>query len=134
MDDVSAELKAFLDYTSGRCVDEPYVMKLDEAVKEAKKNRKWRHEYMTLLMRDRMNLQQGIEQGIEQGISRGVLLSYINMVVRKIGKGKPRDTIVHEMLEDTDAGREEIERIYDIVSSNNTCSAQEVLDMLLGDE
>lgn len=85
---------------------------------------------MTLLMRDRMNLQQGIEQGI----SRGVLLSYINMVVRKIGKGKPRDTIVNEMLEDTDAGREEIERIYDIVSSNNTCSAQAVLDMLLGDE
>lgn len=71
MDDVSAELKAFLDYIAGKPTDDSFVQELDEAVKEAKKNRKWRHEYMTLLMRDRMNVEKGIEQGITQGIAQG---------------------------------------------------------------
>lgn len=39
--------------------------KLEEAVKEAKKNREWRHEYMTLLMRDQENVKIGIERGEE---------------------------------------------------------------------
>ncbi|MCI9338673.1 MAG: hypothetical protein HFH93_14260, partial [Lachnospiraceae bacterium] len=37
------------------------------AVKEAKQNREWRHEYMTLLMRDQINVEKGIEKGIEKG-------------------------------------------------------------------
>ena len=59
MDDVSPELKAFLDYVVGKKTDDPYVQKLDEAVREAKKNREWRHEYMTLLMRDMENIEKG---------------------------------------------------------------------------
>ena len=43
------------------------MQELDEAVEEAKQNREWRHEYMTLLMRDQVNVEKGIEQGIEQG-------------------------------------------------------------------
>ena len=35
--------------------------RLEEAVKEAKKNREWRHEYMTLLMRDQENVKKGEE-------------------------------------------------------------------------
>lgn len=31
---------------------------------EAKKNREWRHEYMTLLMRDQENIEKGIKKGI----------------------------------------------------------------------
>ena len=38
-----------------------YVEKLEEAVQEAKKNREWRHEYMTLLMRDQENVEKGEE-------------------------------------------------------------------------
>ena len=52
MDDVSKELAAFLDYVAGKETDDSFVKKLDDAVKRAKKNREWRHEYMTLLMRD----------------------------------------------------------------------------------
>ncbi len=37
------------------------VERLEEAVKEAKKNREWRHEYMTLLMRDQENVKKGEE-------------------------------------------------------------------------
>ena len=35
--------------------------RLEEAVKEAKKNREWRHEYMMLLMRDQENVKKGEE-------------------------------------------------------------------------
>ncbi len=61
LDDVSKELQAFLDYVAGKKTEDPYVEKLEEAVKEAKKNREWRHEYMTLLMRDRENVKKGEE-------------------------------------------------------------------------
>ncbi len=59
MDDVSKELKAFLDYVAGKKPVDSYVEKLEEAVKEAKRNREWRHEYMTLLMRDQENQEIG---------------------------------------------------------------------------
>lgn len=67
MDDVSKELKAFLDYVAGKKPVDSYVEKLEEAVKEAKKNREWRHEYMTLLMRDQENIEKGIEKGKSEG-------------------------------------------------------------------
>jgi len=70
-DDVSPELKAFLDYVAGKKSEDTFVQKLDEALKEAKKNRKWRHEYMTLLMRDQENREQGREEGREEGRAEG---------------------------------------------------------------
>lgn len=66
--DVSRELKAFLDYVAGKETDDFFVKKLKNAVMEAKKNREWRHEYMTLLMRDQENFEKGIEKGIKKGI------------------------------------------------------------------
>lgn len=67
MDDVSKELKAFLDYIAGKKPVDSYVEKLEEAVKEAKKNREWRHEYMTLLMRDQENQKIGEKRGEKRG-------------------------------------------------------------------
>lgn len=69
MDDVSKELKAFLDYVAGKSTEDAFVKKLELAVKEAKRNREWRYEYMTLLMRDQENIEQGIKQGIEALVS-----------------------------------------------------------------
>ena len=60
--DIIRELKAFLDYVAGQKPEDSYVEKLEEAVKEAKKNREWRHEYMTLLMRDQENQEIGEEK------------------------------------------------------------------------
>ena len=68
MDDVDQRLKAFLDYVAGEITNDTFVQELDKAVEKAKQNREWRHEYMTLLMRDQLNIEKGIEQGIEQGI------------------------------------------------------------------
>ena len=72
MDDVSKELKAFLDYVGGNVTDDAFVQELEEAVRKAKRNREWRHEYMTLLMRDQINVEKGIEQGFKQGMEQGL--------------------------------------------------------------
>ncbi len=54
---------------AGKKTEDTYVHELDEAVKEAKKNREWRHEYMTLLMRDQENQEIGEARG-EEKLSR----------------------------------------------------------------
>ena len=69
MDDVGVELKAFLDYVAGKVTNDSFVQELEEAVEKAKQNREWRHEYMTLLMRDQINVEKGIEQGIKGTVS-----------------------------------------------------------------
>lgn len=76
MDDVSEELKAFLDYAVGKKSEDAFVKKLEEAVEEAKRNREWRHEYMTLLMRDQENLEKGMEKGMEKGKILGAIATY----------------------------------------------------------
>ena len=68
--DISNGLKAFLDYVGGRESDSPLVRKLEAEVNKAKKNREWRREYMTLLMRDQENIEKGRTEGIEQGENR----------------------------------------------------------------
>ncbi len=64
-DDVSQQLHAFLDYVAGKESEDLFVQKLKKAVKEAKKNRNWRLEFMTLLMRDQENIEKGRMEGIE---------------------------------------------------------------------
>jgi len=73
MDDVSKELKAFLNYVAGKKSDDSFVQKLEAAVKEARKNREWRYEYMTLLMRDQENIEKGIEKGLKKGKIYGAI-------------------------------------------------------------
>lgn len=88
MDDVGAGLRAFLDYAAGRKSDDTFVRELDEALKEAKKNREWRHEYMTLMMRDQLNIEKGVEKGIEKGEGR---LS--QLIARLMADQRPQDVI-----------------------------------------
>lgn len=73
LDDVNKGLRAFLDYVRGKSSEDSFVKKLEEAIEGAKKNREWRHEYVTLLMRDQENIEKGIEQGIEQGKIYGAI-------------------------------------------------------------
>ena len=68
MEDVSAGLRAFLDYVDGRLSDDSFVQELEEAVDEAKKNREWRHEYMTLMLRDQENIEKGRAEERQEGI------------------------------------------------------------------
>ena len=73
MDDVSESLRAFLDYVAGKRPEDDFVNRLEEAVREARKNREWRHEYMTLLMRDQENIEKGIEKGKIEGRAEEII-------------------------------------------------------------
>ena len=74
MDDVSSSLRAFLDYVAGKYGDDPFIQELDEAVAEARKNREWRHEYMTLLLRDQDNIEKGRVEGRKEEREEGIHL------------------------------------------------------------
>ena len=69
IDDISPKLKAVLDYVAGKLSDDPYVKELDAAVAEAKHNREWRREYMTLEMKYKEKYNEGQKKGLEQGIT-----------------------------------------------------------------
>lgn len=81
MEDVSKELTAFLNYAAGCVSEDPFVKKLDEAVKEAKKNREWRREYMTLLMRDQENIEKGRKEGRREGQKEGQVKELYHLVL-----------------------------------------------------
>ena len=70
-EDVGRNLKAFLDYVAGKKSDNDFVKRLDEEVREARKNREWRHEYMTLRIRDLENWETGKAEGREEGREEG---------------------------------------------------------------
>ena len=44
--DVSAEMKAFLEYLSKKTIETDFVHRLDREVQRVRDNQKWRKEYM----------------------------------------------------------------------------------------
>ena len=77
LDDVSPQLKAFLDYVAGTISDDSYVQEVDLAVRRAKANRKWRHEYMTLEMKERIVRRQAYAEGEAKGKNIGIIIGMI---------------------------------------------------------
>lgn len=57
----------------------------------AKKNREWRREYTTLLMRDQENIEKGRIEGLEQGIEQGE--NRYAMLTQKLLQEKRYDAI-----------------------------------------
>lgn len=92
MDDVSKELRAFLDYVAGKKPEDTYVKKLEEAVKKARLNKEWRHEFMTLLMRERVAAEKGREEErkniiikmIKQGFTDSQIISVCDTSIEEI--------------------------------------------------
>ncbi len=93
MDDVSSSLKAFLNYVRGIITEDPFVQELEEAVSEARKNREWRHEYMTLSIRDQDNIEKGMEKGLEQGREEGIRLMISALQELGISEAEIRKTV-----------------------------------------
>ncbi len=91
MNDVSLELKAFLDYVAGKKTDNGFVKEVDEEVKRVRESKEWRRDYMTLLMRDREKYEQGRREGHregrEEGHREGRKEGKLEMVVQLIRNG-----------------------------------------------
>ena len=63
-DDVSSDMKDFLDWLSGKQGRSRLVGELEDAVQKVKDHKEWRTEYMTLLMRDQEMMRKGREEGM----------------------------------------------------------------------
>lgn len=77
---VSPETKAFLKYVGGIPSEDAYVKKLQSKIEAAKSNEEWRREYMTLLMRDKENIEKGFQEGIKEGMQAGATEEKLRMV------------------------------------------------------
>lgn len=80
-----------MDHVAGKMSDDPYVKELDAAVTEAKHNREWRREYMTLEMKYKEKYNEGKKEGLEQGIS------LTKKVLKLSGEGCPEKEIAKKM-------------------------------------
>lgn len=68
--DITHELKKLLDFIDGKEPEDDFTRELDQAVQSARKNEKWRLDYMTLQMKYQEKYEQGIEQGNIQAALR----------------------------------------------------------------
>ena len=68
LDDVSPELKNFLNFVGKNKVadGDSFIKTLDERIKEAKHNAKWRDEYMLLLTREDERFAEGVQTANER--------------------------------------------------------------------
>ena len=71
-DDVSADVKAFLDYVAGQQVNNKFVEELDETVRQVKTNEKWRLEYVTYELALQEREEKGEERGRKEGRKEGL--------------------------------------------------------------
>ena len=74
-DDVSDDMKDFLDWLIGKQGKSELVKALDNAVQKARNHEEWRLEYMTLLMRDQEMIRRGREDGLQAGRLQEIFLS-----------------------------------------------------------
>ena len=99
LDDISEEMKDFLQYLAGGAPKQDLTKNIHKEVESARKHEEWRLEYMTLYMRDQENIEIGIQRGIQQGRNEGQYFRLIEMVCRKLSKGSTPEEIA-ELFEE----------------------------------
>ena len=72
MDDVSPEMKRILDYIDGKGASDKFTEELEEAVRSARQNERWRLDYMTLEYEYRQRYLEGKEEGRAEGRERTI--------------------------------------------------------------
>lgn len=98
------ELISLLQYMKKTQIDNPEIIvkddrlvRLDKVVTEVKRSEEWEAVRMNIL---EIGLQQGIERGIEQGIEQGEARKLIELICKKLQKGKTAKIIAEELEED----------------------------------
>jgi predicted transposase/invertase (TIGR01784 family) len=99
LDDVSADVKAFLDYMKGLPAVDDFVNEIDGFIKEIKVKEEERVSYMTYEMKMREAHDNGVEEGKEE--------ASVNTAIKMLRKNKP----VEEIVEFTELTKERIEEL-----------------------
>ena len=86
-DDVSDDMKDFLDWLIGKQGKSELVKALDNAVQKARNHEEWRLEYMTLLMRDQEMIRRGREEGLQVGREEGLQAGRLQEIFLSVQEG-----------------------------------------------
>ena len=84
-EEISDEVKNFLDYVAGRGIKGDFIQELDRAVRKVKESKEWRLSYMTyelaLMEREELGEERGREKGrfelVKNLLNVGTPLEYI---------------------------------------------------------
>ena len=90
LNDVSPDLKKFLDYVDRGIVSGDFVSELDDAVREVKTNKKARLDFMTY----HMALLESKLEGENRGIKKGVLIQAEKTALNMLADVDPIDKII----------------------------------------
>lgn len=66
------DVRAFLKYVNGESDSNPFVQEIETKVDEVKSDKKWRQEYMTLLMREEEIREESLQEGKKEGKKEGI--------------------------------------------------------------
>ena len=105
MDDVSPEMKRILDYIDGKGASDKFTEELEEAVRSARQNERWRLDYMTLEYEYRQRYLEGKEEGREEGRAEGR--------ERTIQKLHERGESIASIADIVELDEEEVKRVID---------------------
>ena len=81
-----------LDYITGKLTDDPFVERIDTAVRDAREHAEWRSEYMNILLREQEKYKEGLREGRESGLREGRESGL------KEGLREGRDNVLFQML------------------------------------
>ena len=71
IDDISGELKAFLDFMTGKANGDPFVRELEDRMKVAKLNAEWRRIYMFQMLHEREIRNEERAEALKEGRAEG---------------------------------------------------------------
>ena len=95
-DDVSPELKAFLDLVMGKSSDDSFVRELEERLYEAKQNARWKEMYMFSMLHEWEKFNEGKAEGIIEGRAEGRAVGLAEGKV--IGDEQARRSVLQNLL------------------------------------
>ena len=100
-DDISPELKSFLDLVNGKSSNDDFVNELERRLEYAKHNRKWRQMYMLGKFERQANIDEGIEIGTKRGIEIGrenLIKNFLNAYSKRTGATTEDIAEIEELL------------------------------------
>ena len=120
--EVDEEFKQVMRIFNGMTVDGGFAEKLQKEVTYIKESGKWRWEYMILrnFMNDvrkearRLLREEGLQEGREEGREEGEWISLIQMVYKKLKKGK----VVSEITAELEESEERIGKIVTTIEQH----------------
>ena len=123
---ISEGLKNFLVMISEHKAMDDFTRKVQEAVDYLHMDEEARIAYMTVGMKIIEECKYAREEGFEDGVSQGADINLIELIIKKVNKGKSIEVIADELEEKTDNIRE----MFDAVVANPNKKAKEIYDIL----